>query len=78
MALTIENITRESPAPCQHFVIQLNDNGQTRTAHISQDDLMLFGELEMDYRLALAMLYARYRLVHGATVLDLIGATVAP
>lgn len=76
MALTIDAIQRVHPAPCRHYLVTVSEDGVSREVHTSIDE-MREGEFDYeDWRVRLILLWARYKLLNGATPASLVGQTV--
>jgi hypothetical protein len=79
MALTITALQRRSPAPCQHFVLTIDDDGVSRAVEITAEliDQVEAGNIaDLPFRLVLVLLWMRWKRQHGATIASLVGQTV--
>ncbi len=76
MAISIVNITRARPAPCQHWIVQLSEDGEVRNVSVSVDEMRSAEFSDYPWKARLALLWMRYRLQAGASAASLVGQTV--
>jgi len=80
MSLQITSITRQSTAPCNHFLITVNDNGTTRSKAFSLSELdTIFDRFESfpgGARGALLLAWAIDRRARGATNTQLLNVEI--
>ena len=78
MALSIMAITRVRPAPCQHFLVTMDEDGVSRTVLLHREDMArLFQDAEHGPKATLVLAWLRYKLAQGATLPSLIGQVIA-
>lgn len=79
MALSITSMSRVHPAPCDHWEITLDIDGNTVTKiKTSAEILEELDDFPGGHRGALVAGWIRYQLENGATKNDLLGLDIAP
>lgn len=78
MAISITNIERVNPNPCNHFRVTVNEDGTTRSTIISRDDLLAaLDQFDGGYKRAILYGWIAYQVrQNNATINSLIGQTV--
>ena len=77
MSLSITSIQRIGPVPCQHFLVTINEDGESRTVFISRDDISsLLQNSEHGFKVTLVLAWLRYKVAQGATPQSLVGEVI--
>jgi hypothetical protein len=74
MALTVTSLTRENGPTCGHFIVEINDEGVTRTFKISESEIRDYLQSIDGYKKALVIAWLRYRKEFSRT---LVGVPIA-
>lgn len=65
MSVTLQSIARENGSGCSHLIITGDDNGVSRTVHISQDDIVNGLIADANYKLNIILLWIRYQILEN-------------
>ena len=77
MSLSITAITRVQPAPCQHFLVTIDEDGVSRTMALHRNAMVqLFDDAEYGPKGTLVLTWLGYKLKQGATLPSLVGQVI--